>query len=249
MTKKIIVMLILVVSVTTLGFNQQRNPRYINRQNFIPFDINTPITIKGEIMKVDLLENAGRYGFGVHLSVNQEGKKYMVSVGPKFYLESQNWQLKKGDKVTIKAFKGIEENEGYFFASEVLRDGQKLILRDKYGFSMWRRSLQRGPGDYRAYWGRGYGGYGRGAYYRGGYRGFYGNRGYGRGAYYGSGYRGYYGNRGYGRGAYYDGGGYRGFYGNRGYGGNAYGNRGYGWYQGRRCQWVRGWKCWWYIPN
>ena len=98
----------------------------------------------------------------------------MVSVGPKFYLDSQNWQLKKGDQVTIKAFRGIEDSKGLFFASEVIRNGEKLMLRDKEGFSMWRRNLRRGPGGYSAYWGRGYG---RGTYGGGRVFGRYRGRG------------------------------------------------------------------------
>lgn len=161
MTKKTILVLTIIAVMVTLAFGQAQFPRrYANRVNRLhTFDAAAPVQISGVIAKVDnCTSGRGWYANGITLTVDDGSQQSIVHLGPIAYLDSNNWIFNQGDKITLNAFKGTGNFTGQFFASDVARNGKQLLLRDKYGFPMWRQSLRRGRGMGR---GRGRGGYGR----------------------------------------------------------------------------------------
>ncbi|MGD2092236.1 MAG: hypothetical protein PVH61_39075 [Candidatus Aminicenantes bacterium] len=180
MTKKTILIAVIIVLTVTSSFTQvQPQRRYWNRANRLhTFDVSTPIQISGVIVKVENCNTGmGWYANGINLTVENGKQQSLVRLGPVAYLGAANRVFKQGDKVIVKAFEGTGNYAGEFFAAEVTRDGKNLLLRDQYGFPMWRQSLRGGRGMGRG-WGRGWGrgrGWGQG-WGRGRGRGGYGAR-------------------------------------------------------------------------
>ena len=166
MNKKIIFISILVISMALLSFGEPqlgRNRQYAQNRTHT-FDVNNPVEISGTIAKVETVTaGKGRYGTGVHLTINSGGNESLVHMGPAAYLDSNQWKLAKGENVSVKVFKGTGNNSGQLFAAQITRGKNQLAMRDDAGRAMWRQSLS---GQRRG--GRGMGRQGR----RGGGRNF-----------------------------------------------------------------------------
>lgn len=149
MTKKTMLVLTIIALLVTLSFSQVLPPRrYANRGNRLhTFDVTVPVEVSGVITQVKNC-NLGRgwYANGISLTVDDGNQQSLVHMGPIAYLNSYNWQFKQGEEIQLKAFKGTGNYTGELFAAEVIRNGKQLVLRDRYGFPMWRQSLKRGRG-------------------------------------------------------------------------------------------------------
>jgi len=149
MNKKTIWIAAIIVAMVTMGFSQvQPQRRYLNRANrFHTFDVAAQVGISGVIAKVENCTlGGGWYANGISLTIDDGKQKSVVRLGPVAFLGSNNWTFKQGEKVDIKAFKGTGNFANVFFAAQVNRGGKSLLLRDEYGFPMWRQSLRRGRG-------------------------------------------------------------------------------------------------------
>jgi len=154
MIKKTILIAVITISMVTLSFGQ----RGFNRTH--TFDVTAPVEINGKILKVETVKDGtgwyGRFGGGIHLTIQSGDKQSLVHLGPAVFLDSNKWEFKTGEMVTMKVFKGTGKSSGQLFAASVTRGGQQLVLRDGNGFPMWRQSL-KGKGQGRGQ-GRGRGG-------------------------------------------------------------------------------------------
>jgi len=143
MIKKIILISVITISMVTVSFGQQGQ----NRNRVHTFDVTAPVELSGKILKVETVKDVGgRYGKsggGIHLTIQAGDKQSLVCLGPAAFLDSNNWEFKAGEMVTVKAFKGTGNSSGQLFAAGVTRGGQQLVLRDTNGSPMWRQSLNR----------------------------------------------------------------------------------------------------------
>lgn len=151
--KKLMMVSLVVLAMTTVVFSQGRGRGWCYRQ----LQVQSPVIIEGKIVRVGTF-NYGRgfYGQGLHVFVQNNGQETEINLGPQVWLNNQGLQLKQGDTVKIKAYKGILYNgTPTLFAAQVTgaNGGKTVVLRDQYGFPMWRWSLKGGRGR----------GYGRGA--------------------------------------------------------------------------------------
>ena len=152
MNKKTMLIMIIVVSMAMLSFGQGRNRVHT-------FDVTTPVEVSGKIIKVETVKATtggyGRYSGGIHLTIQQGDKQSVVHLGPAAYMNSNNWEFKEGEMVTVNAYNGTGNYSGQLFAADVTRNGKQLTLRDKDGFPMWRQSMNRrgqGKGKGRGGW-------------------------------------------------------------------------------------------------
>lgn len=151
--KKLMMVSLVVLAMTTVVFSQGRGRGWCYRQ----LQVQSPVMIEGKIVKVGTF-NYGRgfYGQGLHVFVQSNGQESEIHLGPQAWMNNQGLQLKQGDTVKIKVYKGTFYNGNpALFAAQVTgpKGGEAIILRDKNGFPMWRWSLKGGKGR----------GYGRGA--------------------------------------------------------------------------------------
>ena len=139
MFKKTIFISLIAVLMVTMTFAQGRGRnRAANRAH--TFDVAAPVDISGKITKVEPVTNGqGRCGSGIHLTVDDGANQLPVRLGPSAYLDSNKWEFKEGENITVKAFKGIGNDNGALFAAQVTRNGEQLTLRNKNGIPMWSR--------------------------------------------------------------------------------------------------------------
>lgn len=160
MTKKTIWIVTIIAAMVTLSFTQaQPQRRYLNRANRVhTFDAASQVEINGVVAKVENCDSGkGWYANGISLTIDDGKRQSLVRLGPAAFLGTKDWAFKQGEKIIVKAFKGTGNFSDEFFAAQVTRDGKNLLLRDEYGFPLWRQSLGKGRGMGR---GRGAGRYG-----------------------------------------------------------------------------------------
>lgn len=141
MIKKTTLIILLTVLMVAMTFGQGRGRnRAANRTH--TFDVTAPVDITGKITKVESVTTGkGRRCAGIHLTVNDGTDSFPVSLGPSAYMDSNKWEFKKGEKITVNAFKGTGNNSGAFFAAQITRNGEQLTLRDKNGIPKWSRGM------------------------------------------------------------------------------------------------------------
>lgn len=149
MIKKVMFVSVIIVSMVMLNFGQGRHKVHT-------FDVTTPVTIDGKIVKVETVKGGnGRYANGVHLTVNDGGKESLVVVGPAPFLDAKGIALAEGENVSIKTFKGTGNDSGRLFAAEITHAGKQLVLRESTGRPTWRQSMNRKGSGWRNGRGRG----------------------------------------------------------------------------------------------
>jgi hypothetical protein len=97
------------------------------------YNPSTEITVQGNVTTVDSV--TGRRGWnGIHLTVESEGVKCDVHVGPVAYIERNGFTFAPGDQVEVVASEVAYNGTKALIAREIKKDEKKLALRDKQGF-------------------------------------------------------------------------------------------------------------------
>ncbi len=95
--------------------------------------------IDGEVLSVNQINSRRGQGYGVHLLLKTAEETIEIRLGPKWYLEEQNFSFEPGDRIEVKGsritFSGIPS----FIAAEVKKADRVLRLRDPNGIPMWSR--------------------------------------------------------------------------------------------------------------
>jgi hypothetical protein len=142
--KTIVLIMVLAVTMVTMTFAQGRG-RNRAANPVHTFDVTAPADITGKIVKVETVSNGtGRYGTGIHLTVESNGTQIPVRLGPSGYFNTNNWEFKEGQEIKVRAYKGTGNDNGMWFAAEINSSGQQLTVRDKNGIAMWSRSMNGG---------------------------------------------------------------------------------------------------------
>jgi hypothetical protein len=106
------------------GMGMQYNPQTVE-------------TVMGEVVAVHQATGR-RTRQGVHITLKTDKETIPVSLGPAFYLETEKFQINKGDKLQVK---GSRVNQA-MVAGEVKKGDQVLKLRDDQGRPLWSRGSQ-----------------------------------------------------------------------------------------------------------
>jgi hypothetical protein len=94
-------------------------------------------TITGEVASVDKITPYRGMSGGVHLTVKTANGMVPVHLGPAWYINNQEIELVKGDKITVKGSKIDFQGKPTIIASEVIKGDHVLKLRDENGFPAW----------------------------------------------------------------------------------------------------------------
>ncbi len=147
MNKKLMLITVIIFTLVAIGIAEVQpvQPVQQNRQGYRmhTFDVTSTVTIEGKILEVtQCTSGKGKYSAGVLLTIAdaKQGKNTQVYLGPNAFIQSNNWELKKGESIAIKAYIGTGNDNGNFFASQLSQGGKQLELRDKTGRPLWRRS-------------------------------------------------------------------------------------------------------------
>jgi hypothetical protein len=94
-------------------------------------------TIDGEVISIDRITPMGGMSSGVHLQVKTGKETISVHLGPQWYLENQDIEIKPKDKVQITGSKIIFSGKPTIVAAQVKKGNTILTLRDENGLPLW----------------------------------------------------------------------------------------------------------------
>ena len=101
------------------------------------YDARTVETLAGEVVDVERVPPAqGRAG-GVHVVLKTDRESIPVHLGPAWYVDREEVQLRRGDHVQVEGSRVTFEGKPAIIAREVKKDGRTLTLRDAAGVPAW----------------------------------------------------------------------------------------------------------------
>lgn len=102
------------------------------------YDPQTTETFSGEVTQIEHVKpSEAMRGRGVHLIVKTESQSVQVDLGPDWFIENQQIQIKLDDKVTVTGSRVTAGDQPVVIAREVRKDGEVLRLRDEIGRPVW----------------------------------------------------------------------------------------------------------------
>ena len=75
----------------------------------------------------------------MHLSIKSAEETFEVHLGPKWYLEEQNFSIEPGDRLKVKGSRTTFHRMPTIVAAEVKKADRVLTLRNTNGILMWSR--------------------------------------------------------------------------------------------------------------
>jgi len=103
--------------------------------NFNPANVHT---INGTVMDVGrfLPARAGLEGLQLRVKAD-DGKTYIIFLGPRDYISQHNFLVASGDRVTVTGADTKVGSRSVLLASQITNNGQSLQLRDVNGKPLW----------------------------------------------------------------------------------------------------------------
>ena len=101
------------------------------------YDPKTVSTVTGEVLSVDRITPMKGMCGGVHLTVKTDSEALSVHLGPAWYIENQDAQIKPKDKVTVTGSRITFEGKPAVIAEEIAKGNDVLKLRDSNGVPYW----------------------------------------------------------------------------------------------------------------
>ena len=101
------------------------------------FDPTTVEKVSGEVQKVDKIAPMRKMGAGIHLLLKTSKETIPVHLGPEWFMDRLDANLKQGDKVQVTGSRIKLEGKPVIIASEVKRGDETLVLRDSSGVPVW----------------------------------------------------------------------------------------------------------------
>ena len=94
-------------------------------------------TLSGEVISVDQITPEKGMAHGVHLTLKTEKETISVHLGPQWYIERQDTEIKAKDMIQVKGSRITFEGKPAIIAAEVKKGDEVLKLRDEKGFPYW----------------------------------------------------------------------------------------------------------------
>jgi len=109
------------------------------------FDPKTVVTVSGTITSLAEVTPIRGMGVGVHLMLKTKTESVDVHLGPRWYLESQDADLKAGDAIEVRGSRIQLDKKPAIIAVEIKRGEDTLVLRDPDGIPRWAGWRRGGP--------------------------------------------------------------------------------------------------------
>ncbi|MFA5300091.1 MAG: hypothetical protein WC389_18040 [Lutibacter sp.] len=113
------------------------------------FNTKTIETISGTVEAVEIISMDTKMPTGIHLKVKTKSEIISVHLGPSWYLDNQEIQFEKGDKITVTGSRISYQNSPAVIAAEVVKGDHILHLRNKAGYPVWNGWRKKGIGKRR----------------------------------------------------------------------------------------------------
>jgi hypothetical protein len=106
------------------------------------YDTKTVETLRGEVLAMQRFTPAKGMSAGLHLQVKTAKETLSVHLGPEWYLEQQDVEIRINEIIEVKGSRVAFEGEPAIIAAEIRDGDDTLTLRDAAGvpaWSGWRR--------------------------------------------------------------------------------------------------------------
>ncbi len=101
------------------------------------YDTKTVETISGSVISVQQILPDKNMSSGIHLLLVTENGSVSVHLGPAWYIDNQDTQIRNGDNVLITGSKVTYNGDQVIIAREVTKGDQVLKLREDNGYPLW----------------------------------------------------------------------------------------------------------------
>ena len=101
------------------------------------FNPNTVVSVQGTVDSIDNITPMPGMRPGVQLQLKTDKTSIPVQLGPLWYLENQDIDIKLQDTVQVKGSKVFCVNQDVIMAMEVQHGNKVINLRDAKGRPMW----------------------------------------------------------------------------------------------------------------
>jgi hypothetical protein len=101
------------------------------------FNPQTVGSIKGIVETVEQITPVSGMSYGIRLKVKTETETLSVHLGPAWFIERQDIEIKKGDTIEVKGSKIVFDEAPAIIAAEVKKGDTVLKLRDENGLPVW----------------------------------------------------------------------------------------------------------------
>ncbi|HAK61081.1 MAG TPA: DNA-binding protein [Nitrospiraceae bacterium] len=102
------------------------------------YDQATVETISGVVETIGKIPSPGRrMTHGLHVTVKTATGTISVHLGPAWYIERLDTEIKRGDRLEVKGSRITYRGKPAIIAAEIRKGDAVLLLRDKTGFPAW----------------------------------------------------------------------------------------------------------------
>lgn len=101
------------------------------------YNPSTVETIRGEVISVEKVAHGKGIASGIHLTLKTDKETILVHLGPSWYIENQDTEIKTKDQIEVKGSRITYDGKQIIIAAEVTLGSQILKLRDESGFPVW----------------------------------------------------------------------------------------------------------------
>ncbi len=112
-----------------------RNSRYQRLYNS-----STVQTMSGEVISIGTFIPVKRMDKGVQLELKTDKETIPVHLGPSWYVDEQDVQIEKGDKIKVIGSRVTFEGKAIIIAKTIEFGKETLNLRDEKGVPLWAGS-------------------------------------------------------------------------------------------------------------
>ena len=101
------------------------------------YNLKTVETINGKVLRVDSFTSRHRMSHGIHLQVKTANEIIPVHLGPAWYLDNQEIEIKPNDTLKVTGSRIRFDGEPSIIAAQITKGDTTVKLRDKNGFPVW----------------------------------------------------------------------------------------------------------------
>lgn len=91
-------------------------------------------TVQGTITEIQAGNRGNRMSQGVHLLMKTNTETLELHLGPRWYLEQQNFQIQPNDTVEVTGMRVNRGGQSILMVGEIKKGNQTLQLRDEKGY-------------------------------------------------------------------------------------------------------------------
>ncbi|MCX8083899.1 MAG: hypothetical protein N3C60_03160 [Calditerrivibrio sp.] len=103
------------------------------------FDPNKIETVFGTVEKIDITTPHKMMSHGVYIVLKSDKGLLDIHLGPQWYIERLDFDLKAGDQIEVKGTPIMMMGKPSIIAAEIKKGEELLILRDINGIPVWSR--------------------------------------------------------------------------------------------------------------